>query len=151
MRVGINTGEMVTGNMGSKQYMNYTMMGEVVNLAARLESGAKLYGVYFLTTYDTLVEAGIEKFEQFWTADAGLNLEKVAELYHCQFSKTDNLEELRHNLFLDWNELDILGRVYLASEGINAQISVPKHNLNLFKISKEKKMGRKATNGKNGC
>ena len=63
MRVGINTGEMVTGNMGSKQYMNYTMMGEVVNLAARLESGAKLYGVYFLTTYDTLVEAGIEKFE----------------------------------------------------------------------------------------
>ena len=63
MRVGINTGEMVTGNMGSKQHMNYTMMGEVVNLAARLESGAKLYGVYFLTTYDTLVEAGIEKFE----------------------------------------------------------------------------------------
>jgi len=62
MRIGINTGEMVTGNMGSKQHMNYTMMGEVVNLAARLESGAKLYGVYFLTTYDTLKDAGIEKY-----------------------------------------------------------------------------------------
>ena len=46
-----------------------------------------------------------------------------------------NLEELRHNLFIDWNKLNILGRVYLASEGINAQISVPEHNLNLFKKS----------------
>ena len=47
MRIGINTGEMVTGNMGSKLHMNYTMMGEEVNLASRLESGSKRYGIYF--------------------------------------------------------------------------------------------------------
>ena len=63
MRIGINTGEMVTGNMGSKVNMNYTMMGEEVNLAARLESGAKLYGIYFHTTYNTLKEAGLEYYE----------------------------------------------------------------------------------------
>ncbi len=45
-RIGINTGQMVTGNMGSTMRMNYTMMGDTVNLAARLEASAKQYGVY---------------------------------------------------------------------------------------------------------
>lgn len=46
MRIGINTGEIVVGNMGSSMRMNYTMMGDAVNLAARLEAGSKQYGVY---------------------------------------------------------------------------------------------------------
>jgi adenylate cyclase len=45
-RIGINTGPMVTGNMGSSMRMNYTMMGDTVNLAARLEASAKQYGIY---------------------------------------------------------------------------------------------------------
>ena len=45
-RIGLNCGRMVTGNMGSEMRMNYTMMGDTVNLAARLESSAKQYGVY---------------------------------------------------------------------------------------------------------
>jgi len=45
-RIGISSGQMVTGNMGSKSRMNYTMMGDNVNTAARLESSAKQYGVY---------------------------------------------------------------------------------------------------------
>ena len=58
MRIGVNTGEMVTGNMGSKHFMNYTMMGDVVNIAARLESAAKQYGIYFHTTEETILSAG---------------------------------------------------------------------------------------------
>jgi adenylate cyclase len=46
MRIGINSGEIVTGNMGSKSRMNYTMMGDSVNLAARLEEAAKQYGIF---------------------------------------------------------------------------------------------------------
>ncbi|MDR3011969.1 MAG: CHASE2 domain-containing protein [Chitinispirillales bacterium] len=46
MRIGINTGTITTGNMGSAMRMNYTMMGDPVNLAARLESAAKYYGVF---------------------------------------------------------------------------------------------------------
>jgi class 3 adenylate cyclase/CHASE2 domain-containing sensor protein len=57
MRVGINSGPIVTGNMGSKVRMNYTMMGDTVNLAARLESGAKQYGVFTLCSEETLVIA----------------------------------------------------------------------------------------------
>lgn len=53
MRIGINTGEIVTGNMGSATRMNYTMMGDSVNLAARLEAGSKQYGVYTLISEAT--------------------------------------------------------------------------------------------------
>ena len=52
-RVGLNSGEMVTGNMGSSMRMNYTMMGDTVNLAARLEPAAKHYGAYILVAENT--------------------------------------------------------------------------------------------------
>jgi adenylate cyclase len=44
---------MVTGNMGSTQRMNYTMMGDTVNLAARLEASAKQYGIYIQISDNT--------------------------------------------------------------------------------------------------
>ena len=52
-RIGINTGNMVTGNMGSSMRMNYTMMGDTVNLAARLEASAKQYGIYIQVANET--------------------------------------------------------------------------------------------------
>ncbi|MDR2177370.1 MAG: CHASE2 domain-containing protein [Treponema sp.] len=42
-RIGVNTGEMVVGNMGTSNKMNYTIMGNAVNLAARLEGVNKQY------------------------------------------------------------------------------------------------------------
>jgi len=56
MRIGINTGNITTGNMGSAVRMNYTMMGDAVNLAARLESAAKRYGVYTVISDNTYKE-----------------------------------------------------------------------------------------------
>jgi class 3 adenylate cyclase/CHASE2 domain-containing sensor protein len=53
MRIGINTGMITTGNMGSSMRMNYTMMGDAVNLAARLESAAKQYGIYTMLSQYT--------------------------------------------------------------------------------------------------
>jgi adenylate cyclase len=53
MRIGLNTGEAVVGNMGSSTRFNFTMMGDPVNLAARCESGAKHFGVYSMCTEDT--------------------------------------------------------------------------------------------------
>ena len=60
-RIGLNSGQMVTGNMGSEMRMNYTMMGDTVNLAARLEPAAKQYGVYILVG-EKVYEASNDEF-----------------------------------------------------------------------------------------
>ena len=44
VRIGLTAGPMVVGNMGSRTRTDYTMMGDTVNLAARFESGQKIYG-----------------------------------------------------------------------------------------------------------
>ena len=53
VRMGINTGEMVVGNMGSKTRVDYTMLGDAVNLAARLEGAGKAYGVETMISEST--------------------------------------------------------------------------------------------------
>lgn len=63
MRIGISSGDIVIGNMGSAMRMDYTMTGDVVNTAARLEAAAKQYGIYIQCTVETLQLAGPEDFE----------------------------------------------------------------------------------------
>jgi adenylate cyclase len=52
-RIGLNSGVCAIGNMGSRTRFNYTMMGDNVNLAARMESGAKSWGAYTMCTEAT--------------------------------------------------------------------------------------------------
>ncbi|MBA3850475.1 MAG: hypothetical protein C0502_10865 [Opitutus sp.] len=57
-RLGLNSGPAIIGNMGSRTRFSYTMMGDNVNLAARMESGAKLMGVYTMVTDSTRADCG---------------------------------------------------------------------------------------------
>jgi len=52
-RIGVNTGEMVVGNMGTENKMDYTIMGSSVNLASRLEGVNKQYGTWILVSEAT--------------------------------------------------------------------------------------------------
>ena len=55
-RVGINTGNMVVGNMGSRDVFDYTVMGDNVNLASRLEGANKPYGTYIMISEATRLQ-----------------------------------------------------------------------------------------------
>jgi adenylate cyclase len=53
MRIGINSGEAIVGNVGGKRRFNYTVMGNNVNIASRLEGANKQYGTKIIASADT--------------------------------------------------------------------------------------------------
>ncbi len=50
-----------------------------------------------------------------------------------QYAHIKNTTLFRNHLFIHWNDLDVLGRIYIANEGVNAQLSVPSENFDAFK------------------
>jgi len=59
-RAGVNSGGAVVGNMGSKHKYNYTVMGDMVNLASRLEGANKAYDTFLMVSEATVSRLGGE-------------------------------------------------------------------------------------------
>ncbi|MFT5102467.1 MAG: UPF0176 protein [Candidatus Latescibacterota bacterium] len=59
--------------------------------------------------------------------------EERLTLSFYQYAKIGNPELFRNHLFIAWDDIEVLGRIYVAHEGINAQLSVPAKNFDTFK------------------
>lgn len=59
--------------------------------------------------------------------------EKRVTLSFYQYAQIDNPDLFRNELYRDWNVLSVYGRIYIAQEGINGQISVPEEHFEAFK------------------
>jgi adenylate cyclase len=98
LRIGVATGEALVGSIGSEQMMNYTVVGDTANFAARLESANKIYGSRILVSEATALGAAdfVEAREIDLVAMAGqTEPERIYEIIGRKGELTVEQRELR--------------------------------------------------------
>ncbi len=101
MRIGINTGDAVVGNFGSKIKFDYTILGDAVNLAARLEGNNKEFGTYTMVSHATRIAAGnafmFRKLACITVVGRGEPVDVYEPMFQKEYSR-------RRDLFRDFDQ-----------------------------------------------
>jgi adenylate cyclase len=106
-RIGINTGYMVAGNMGAENKLDYTIMGNAVILAARLEGVNKQYGTWILATDTTIQEAAGRILTRKLDRVRVVGINEPVRLHNVLAVEEEATDEMRAFVGVFHNALDL--------------------------------------------
>jgi class 3 adenylate cyclase len=99
-RIGINTGDMVVGNMGTQKKMNYTIISNAVNIASRLEGVNKMYGTWILAPDATISETKNRLLTRRLDRVKLVGINEAVRIYEILETKTDAADAQSRNIKL---------------------------------------------------
>ncbi len=95
VRIGINSGPMIAGNIGGTNRFDYTVIGDSVNLAARLESANKIYGTSIIISEETFAHV----HSNFWCRELDAirvkGKSKPVRIYELIGRKSEEIDPVR--------------------------------------------------------
>jgi len=106
-RIGINSGDMVVGNMGTQKKMNYTIISNAVNMAARLEGVNKQYGTWILATEDTIKETAGKFLTRRLDRIRVVGINEPVRIYEILETVENAPEELQQKVDLFHKAMDL--------------------------------------------
>jgi len=106
-RIGINTGDMVVGNMGTQKKMNYTIISNAVNVASRLEGVNKMYGTWILASESTIQETKNRFLTRRLDKVKLVGINEAVRIHEILETKTEATDALFELTYLFHKALDL--------------------------------------------